>query len=94
MSGSNSAKIPSWSGIALTAFISFLGFWGMWSVARADVENLKKDVDALKPLATAVAVINNEIPNIKASVQDVRTAQMTMQTDVNEIKRILLQRNR
>lgn len=80
MSGVNGIKIPGWMlGSLLSLLLGGFGFWGVWSVAKADVNNLKNDVEKLKPLITAVAVINNEMPNLSKRVDQV-------QIDVREIK--------
>lgn len=86
-----SLKIPlGLMGVLLTICISFTGFWGLWSVARADVDNLKAEVGQLKPLKEAVAVLNEQMPRMDRDIQEIKTSQYEMQKDI----KTLLQRNR
>ena len=67
---------PGWvKGSFFTLIGAALAFWGAWCVARADVDNLKRDVSELKPLAQAVAAINAEIPNMKEDIKFIKTSQ-------------------
>ena len=91
MSNGNGLKIPGWAmGALITSFIAFLGFWQMWSVARADVDNLKKGYEELRPLASAVAVLNEQIPRMDRDIQEIKTSQFETQKDI----KTLLSRNR
>lgn len=88
---SNGVKVPGWAfGSLVTLFLAAFGFWGMWSVARADVENLKNDVNALKPLKEAVAVFKEQIPRMDRDIQEIKTTQSEIQRDI----KTLLQRGR
>ena len=60
--------------------IGVWGFQGVWSVARADVENLKRDYRELAPLKESVAKMNVETANLSRRVDEVRG-------DIAEIKR-------
>lgn len=82
-------RLPAWAlGSIVTALIAFLGFWQMWSVARADVENLKSEVSALKPLKEAVAVFKEQIPRMDRDIQEIKQTQAEIQKDI----KILIQR--
>jgi len=86
MANANEVKIPGWAvGGVCTLFISFLGFWGMWSVARADVDNLKKNYEELKPLTQAVAVLNDKIPRMDRDIQEIKASQNDMQKDIKTL---------
>ena len=79
-----SFKIPfGILGLILTLAVSFTGFWGIWSVARADVENLKSRVSSLENVPTQIASMQTDIDSVKAS-------QAEMRQDI----KILLQRSR
>lgn len=95
MSNVDTSKIsvPNWAPtVGLTVFLALLSYVAISASSRQEVENLKKDVDQLKPLTTTVAVLNSELSHVKKGVEEVRASQLTMQTDINEIKRLLSQK--
>lgn len=83
--GSNgSLKIPlGLIGVLVTLGVSFTGFWGLWSVARADVDNLKSRVSSLETIPAQMSSMQTDIDSIKSSQSEMR----------QDIK-ILLQRSR
>lgn len=64
--------VPSWMLYlgAPTVFLVSVGI--MVGVARADVDNLKKEVSELKPLSAAVATLQDNVNQIRNSQTEMR----------------------
>lgn len=82
----NGVKLTEWAkGLIGTAVVGAFSLWGVWSVARADVDTLKKDVADLKPLAASVAVLQNSLTRVESRQNEMSGDLKEVQRDIKTI---------
>lgn len=74
----NKFNIPAW-------LVTVCGVAIAVGSAKADVENLKNDVNALKPLTEAVAVFKAQIPRMDRDIQEIKISQNEIQKDIKTL---------